>query len=103
MTNVFIASPSDITKLQHRVLQKIEAEYTLCSQPHEVKRLSQADVVYFVISDMSMSSTAFQELVKLAFLSTEHKEWWLLFLDEVEIPEGVCELRSLPRKHFETI
>jgi hypothetical protein len=96
MKNGFVASPSDIGKLRHRVLSQLEGEQIVCSHTREVGRLEQADAVYFVISDISMSSTAYQELVLAAFLMTEQSHRWLLRLDDVEIPEGFFMLRSLP-------
>ena len=100
MKNGFVASPSDIGNLQHRVLSQLEGEQIVCSHPREVQTLENADAVYFVISEMSICSTAYQELVLAVFVKTEQSHRWLVRLDDTEIPEGFFMLRSLPEQNF---
>jgi len=100
MKKGFVASPSDIAKLQHRVLSQLEGEQIVCSYPREVAKLEQADPVYFVISEMSMCSTAYQELVFVALGKTEQSHRWLLRLDDTEIPLGFSMLRSMPEENL---
>ena len=100
MKNGFIASPSDIGKLQHRVLSQLQGEQIVCSHTREVERLEHADAVYFGISELSICSTAYQELVLAALVRTEQSHRWLLCLDDTEIPEGFFMLRFLPEETF---
>ena len=95
MRKGFVVSPSDLAQLQHRVLSKLQDEPIVCSYAREVPSLEQAGAVYFVISEISMCSTAYQELVLAAFGATEQLHRWLLRLDKAEIPLGFSMLRTL--------
>lgn len=92
----FVLSPSDLSKLQQRYFAALQSGPIVCSSLLEVEELQHADRVYFVISEFSMYSTAYQELVTAALSATEQASRWLLLLDKVTIPQGFRRLRSLP-------
>ena len=98
----FVVSPSDLSKLQQRYSAALNSRQIICSSLLKINELQQADRVYFVISKVSMCSTAFQELVFAALAATEGRNQWLLPLDEAKIPLGFSKLLSLPKWEGQT-
>lgn len=102
MRHAYIVSPSDLSDLKRIVFDKLRIEPMVCSSLKEISKLQQADVIYFVASQTSMCSTAYQELVMKAFAATaERSSRSLLKLDKVNIPLGFSMLRTLPESIFE--
>lgn len=91
----FVVSPSDLTKVQQSIIPQLTGEQIVCSSAREVEELKGADVVCFVISEMSMCSTAYQELVLVTLDTIEKTSCRVLRLDNTEIPLGFHVLQSL--------
>jgi hypothetical protein len=96
MVNVFIASSSDSLALIVYLQDTLKDEDVICSSSAELPLLVQAESVYFVVSQVSMCSTSFQQLVLDALPLVDESRRKLLRLDDVKIPIGFSMLQSLP-------
>jgi|SRR5215472_15939841 len=96
MRNGFVVSTTDMEQLRHRILSKLTDEPVLCSSPVEIIKLQDADFVYFVVSEITLGSTAYQSLVFTVFDTGKQPNWRLLCLDKTAIPLGFSLLLSLP-------
>ena len=67
MKNGFVLSTTDMKQLRQQVLSKLSDDPILCTSRIEIEKLQDADLVYFVVSDLTLCSTAFQELVFTVF------------------------------------
>ena len=95
MKNAFVASPTDVGLLTSSILRDLTPEPIVCSSFAELAALRQASTVYFVVSQLSMCSSAYQELVRAAFALTQDLRRLVLRLDQVNIPDGFQMLQSL--------
>lgn len=95
MAYVFVASPSDVSSLVSRLQGTLKDGPIICSSSTGLPLLAQAESVYFVVSQVSMCSTAFQQLVLDALPLVEESRRRLLRLDDVKIPRGFSMLQSL--------
>jgi hypothetical protein len=96
MPHAFIASPSDLFALTRYLQDTLKDEAIICSSSADLPLLAQAESVYFVVSQVSMCSTSFQQLVLEALHLVEESHCKLLRLDDVQIPIGFSRLQSLP-------
>jgi hypothetical protein len=97
MREAFIVQANDINRLMSNLLKQPVSNSIICSAVSQIAELKESSRVYFVISKIAMSSTAYQELALSAFTATKESDRWLIFLDDVPIPLGFGPLRSLPR------
>jgi len=95
MASVFVASPSDLTALVPYLRQAWKEDVIICSSGAELPLLARAESVYFVVSQLSMYSTAFQQLVLDTLPLVEESRRKLFRLDDAKIPIGFAALQSL--------
>ena len=96
MKRAFVASPSDLSRLSSPILSKLSGEPIVCSSLDEITELQRAEAVFFVVSELSMCSTAYEELVRAAFMvMRDQQRRFLLPLDDVTLPIGFQLLQSL--------
>jgi hypothetical protein len=96
MVHAFVASPSDLAALESYLQSTLKNEAITCSSSAELPLLARAESVSFVISQVSMCSTSFQQLVSEALPLVDESHRKLLRLDDVKIPIGFSMLQSLP-------
>jgi len=96
MRNGFVFTACDIGDLQSTILNKLSDNPILCSSLSEIATLQDAEVVYFVVSETSLCSTAYQQLVFAVLDAVNQSNRRLLRLDNVPIPLGFKALASLP-------
>ena len=89
-----MVSASDMAGLFTK-LPRLKDETVVCSSAAELPLLARAASVFFVVSEISMCSTAFQQLVLDALQIVEPSRCKLFRLDEARIPVGLQALRSL--------
>ena len=99
MKNVFVVSPSDLAKLRQVLASRLGGEQVTCSSLHEIEAVKEAESVYFVISETSMCSTAYQELVFACLEAVGTSNLIVFRLDNAEIPLGFSVLNSLPQRN----
>lgn len=63
MAQAFVISSSDVTGLLTQLPRTLKDQTIVCSSFAELPLLARAESVFFVISEISMLSTAFQEYV----------------------------------------
>lgn len=96
MAYVFIASPSDVFALTAHLQDTLQEGALICTSSAELPLLAQAESVYFVVSQISMCSTAFQQMVVDALPLVDESRRKLLRLDDAKIPTGFSMLQFLP-------
>ena len=96
MAPAFLASISDLTALVRRLQRNWKDDVIICSSAAELPSLPRAESVYFVVSQLSMCSTAFQQLVLDTLPLVEESRRKLFRLDDAKIPIGFAALQSLP-------
>ncbi len=96
MTHAFITSPSDLVELASHIQSTLKNEKFICTLPANLELITQAELVYFVVSQRSMCSSSFQQLVLDAFPLIDASRRKLLRLDDVQIPVGFNMLQSVP-------
>jgi hypothetical protein len=96
MAPAFVVSVSDLVGLVPRLRETWKDDVIICSSAAELPLLARAESVYFVVSQISMCSTAFQQLVLETLALVEESRRKLFRLDDVRIPIGFRALRFLP-------
>lgn len=96
MAYAFIASPGDLAALGSHLRNTLKGEALICSSSAELPLLAQAESIYFVVSQVSMCSTSFQQLILDALPLVDESRRKLLRLDDVKIPTGFGILQSIP-------
>jgi hypothetical protein len=101
--DAFVLTQCDLVKLTRDFLADLEAESIICVglyelEETELEKLKRADTIYFVASQTSMCSTAYQMLLWATFPHVESRNCCLLNLDNARIPEAFSMLRALPKQ-----
>ena len=96
MTSGFVVSVSDFAALTSRLHEVWTGDVILCSSVAELPLLAQTETVYFVVSQVSMISTAFQQLVLESLSLVEESRRKVFRMDAATIPVGFKVLQSLP-------
>jgi hypothetical protein len=95
MKYAIVLSPIDIVKLQSAIYNRLLEKSFLCNDIKMIKELQKAEIVIFVVSEIAMCSTEYQEMVLEAVQVTRNKPHMLLRLDQARIPDGFKPLQLL--------
>jgi hypothetical protein len=98
--NAFVVIRYDLENLNVSVIADSESESVVCVGVYrlgesELENLQRAEAIYFVASENSMCSTAYQELLFATWPLVETKRCFLLKLDNTKIPSGFPMLQAL--------
>jgi hypothetical protein len=101
--DAFVAIQYDLEKLNQEILSHSKTESVVCVGLYELgeaelENLKRAETIYFVVSKISMGSTAYQMLLFATFPLVEIEKCYLLKLDDVPIPAGFPMLRALSER-----
>lgn len=99
--NAFVVIKYDLEKLINDILSQSREESVICVGLYEfgeseLSTLQQADMIYFVASETSMCSTAYQSLLIATFPFIKIEKCRLLKMDDTKIPAGFPMLQALP-------
>lgn len=104
MPHAFVVCQSDAKRLGSLTGFQFDEATLFCSVPADLDKLQAASEVWFVVSQTSLLSTQFQEVVLTALSAwgnvagsvAKDAKCWLLPLEEVVIPLGFSVLNALP-------
>ena len=99
--HAFVLIQSDLERLNADILPYSKVPSVTCVGLYELseidsENLQLAEKIYFVISETSMCSSAYQALLLATFPLIEKEKCYLLRLDGTQIPLGFSLLRALP-------